>query len=429
MELLTKRFSINELFCYFFIAIYSVFPEYFRVFSLPVYAWIALAFLIVIMGCGANQARTFYWIKLFLPIFVVSTLSYGYFKEFSSYLVYLVVSFVSVLIIFLCLTTKKRVTKALDVIVITCLFICIFSLVEKVTGFNVFSLIENVDLGIMGTRPTIRDNLVRVESSFGSPITLGIYLLFANTATYLRIVDPSCSKMRKRIYQFNYILTFIVAYFTDSRMAFLSLIILQVVFFLRLRWNKQIVVIFFVVLVLVVDIVNNGYIFSFVSKYFGLVSDIIVSNGGEVSDLTSAYRIQLVPTLMPYIMNSPIFGYGNSVMQNFTFKIWGHEYYSIDNSILSEWMWHGFLGVIKMLLPIIYGIVKSIKVKKKDTSFGYCFLSIFIVYLFNLFSVAQMSDKRMLFVFLAIIMAYEYNITHQSEMMSYENRLIRNTNA
>lgn len=415
MNLRSKCISVKAFICYFFIVIYSVFPEYFRAFSLPVYVWIAIASLLIILVYGVSQERVNYWSRLFLPIFVVSVLSYGYFKEISSFLVYLMISFVSVLVIFLCLTNKKNITKALDIIVITSLFICLFSLVEKITNFNIFSLIENVDLGIMGTRPTIRDDLVRIEASFGSPITLGIYLLFANTATYLRMMDSSCSKIRRRIYFLNYLLTFLVSYFTDSRMVFFSLIILQVLFFLRLRWNKKVVIVFIFVVILLFDLINNGYIFSFVSKYFSLISDIVFSNGGEVSDITSAYRLQLMPTLMPYIKSSPIFGYGNANMQNFTFNIWGYTYYSIDNGILSEWMWHGLLGVIKMLLPIIYGIIKSIKVMKKNNLFGYCFLSIFIIYLFNLFSVAQMSDKRIMFVFLAIIMSYEYNIRKSCE--------------
>lgn len=402
-----KIYISRKMVFWIFIAIFPILPEYFRLFGIPVHEYLSALIFFIAFLYGVPQRKLRYCNKWLLPLFLLSVLSYGFWGEATSFLAYILSSVISMAAIIFFVDDYNDVYRALDTIILVGFVICIFGVIEKFTQFNIFSLIENFNLGAMGTEPTIRNGVARLESSFGQPIPFGIYLFFLNCAVLYRLHIGVDGKIKIILFGLTYIFTFIEAYWTGSRMAFMSIIFIQILLIISSHLTKRLMIVAAILLLLLFDYATGRILIGFLSKYITLLSGVLNQQGGNTGDVTSSYRMLLLPTLLPYLRGHWLFGSPVVKQAGFTFRIWGHTYYSIDNGILAELLGYGIIGLIKAALPLVYGFYLSIKLIKRGHTIGRYFLCAFIAYALNWLSVYQMSEKRILFSFVALLIAID----------------------
>ena len=193
----------------------------------------------------------------------------------------------------------------------------------------------------------------------------------------------------------------------------ITLIILQAFYLINSKLSKKVITFCLIFLALIVDFIIGGGIFLIAAqKYFSLIID-LMGPSQQVQDITSLYRLQLIPTILPYIEKHFVFGYGKVYMSDFRFSMFGYTYSSIDNFILSSMMQHGFIGLIVAYIPMFYGIYFSWRSIKRKNITGKFFLLTFVLYILNLFSVSQLSERRIVFIFVALLMSREYNLNQE----------------
>lgn len=397
------KINVKNLVLYIMLVFFPILPEYFRIGGYTVYQFIIVGAFLWTCVNGIKKSKLRFYSKYILPILLLSVVVNGYYKEYSSFISILITPVMAIFVIFMLLKDEEDCDNALKFLVVVGLFMGLTGFVEFISGYNIFSLVETADLGAMGPSAYYRNGMIRIEQSFGSAITFGLYMLFVNAIAF-SMISISQGKQRKR-YLLCYVITFPIVFLTGSRMPILTLVLLQVLFFMRSKMSKKVAVIIGLLFILFFDLVNGGVLYTYISKYSSLVVQLF---SGDTTDTSSSYRLALIPTLIPYIKNKFWLGYGNSFMNNFTFMYDGHSHYSIDNGYLSNLMAHGVLGLLRTLWPMLCGCVLATKMLKRKDKRGYYFLSMYIVYLMNIFSVAQMGERKICFTLVAVQMAYEY---------------------
>lgn len=411
-----KVLSVYQIIYIVFVALFPVLPDYFRLFSYPIYQYMVLLMTIVLLLRGLSKQRLYFYLKFMGIPLILAIISYGWYGEISTIVSYVLLPFLSSLVVFCFVDNLEMYNKSLKVIVITSIIICGMAVIEKF-GFNVFSLVENVDMGSMGTEVNYRNSTARVEQSFGQPIMFALYLLFVNVIAFSQIKYYKIKKINN-LYVIAYLLSIAISLLTDARLTLITLIILQAFYLIKSKISKKIIAIFLIFLVLFVDFIIGGYVCSIAQKYISLLVD-LMGPSRQVQDMTSLYRLQLIPTLIPYIQKHFFIGYGKVYMSDFRFSMFGYNYSSIDNFILSSMMQHGILGLIVAYMPMFYGIYFSWRSIKRENNNGKFFLLTFVLYILNLISVAQLSERRIVFIFVALLMSREYNLMKESRFKSY----------
>jgi|GEM_PF-5076101 O-Antigen ligase. len=404
------KISVGRLNKYILVALilfFPILPEYFRLGGYPVYQYIVLIAVLITTISGIGKQKLLFFIKKIWLFVVVIIIAYGSHGEWFSMIAYIISSCLLFWSVFFLIKNKKTVEYLYRILIIMGFILCITGIIEKVIEYNVFSIIENTDLGLMGTAPYYRNGVIRIEQSFGTSITYGIYLNFINTLSLGKYTIAE--KRKKTFYLLTYLLTFIAVFFSNSRMVLITLVLLQITYFFRINWSKKIVFISVILSGGIIDALNGSKILKKLEEYIFIIVDIfLATNSSQITDITSAYRFQLVETLWPYIKQNFWFGYGNEYMSQFSFSMFGYKYYSIDNALLNALMRYGFFGIVLLLLPIGYGMVLAIRKIIRKEKMGYFLLLSFLMYFINLTSVAQMSEQRIFYTILALMLTEEW---------------------
>ena len=404
----SSKTQISDMFIILFIMLYPILPDYFVVAGYPVYLFFFfLAFFVcLVKGLSVNKVK--YFAKFFVPILIITLIAYGYHGDYYTVIrVTILTMIIPIFVIFIYADSSEKIIKIQKLTAVVGILLCFSSLLERFLGFNVFSLIETTDLGPMGSSPYYRTG-IRVEQSFSTSITFGLYLLVIATLLII-LLKEKLLFVKKKYYAVIIIVIFLAMYFTESRMPLITLFVLYILFFLKAKFKTKTIIIIFLVATLLFDFVLGGYIWDNINYYIQLILNLFSGdNSSKGFDITSSYRMNLWEILWPYIQQKPIFGYGNQFMNAFTFDVWGHSHYSIDNGYLSNTMGHGLVGLLSVLLPLFIGIYLAIKMMKRQNKIGYYYLALYIIYLVNIFSVAIMTERRIYFLILALQLSGEY---------------------
>lgn len=392
------------------IILISILPEYFRFGRQPVYQYMALLLLIITINRRIlSKPDEQILIKVVLTTAIIlffPRLLHGDIMPIISSAIILLSLFISV---FLYLRTEEDVQDLITVFIKVGIVMSIFALIEFIWGYNVFSLIENVDLGgiDIGTAANFRNERIRVETSFGTAIACGIYMCAINTLCLYRLTDGDKGKV---LYWSGYLLSAIAVYLTQARMPLLTLILVHVIYSFRFKTKAKLVIFSIVPLIFILDSLTSKVILEMVFQYVDLIKGVLTKDTNSL-DVSSAFRTLLLETLAPIILESPLIGHGQSFMDNFTFRVWRFDYVSVDNNYLGMLLRYGIIGLIAQLFPFIYSMKLMLKVKLKELCFP-LFL-IFVLYLINLMSVAQMSEGRFMYLLIPIVLREYLNIKNR----------------
>lgn len=392
---ITKKFFETLL-----IALIPLLPDYFRLAGQPVYQYaIILLFLVVV-----NKRKIDKYEKNYILFFCIITMLFSFTPRIVHFDINPLLSFLLMPVllsasVFLYLRDENDIEYLIDVFILTGIFACLLSFIECFSEFNVFSLIETVDLGEIGTASKMRDGIIRAEGSFGTAIAYGIYLCTLNVLCLYKLTSES--EKRKLKYWSGYFLSAIALILTQSRMPIIVFAISQFAYFFKFKKIYRALLVTAFIVLFTVDCLTSKIIIGMISEYSELIYKVIMGNQSEL-DINSAYRVLLPSVLVPQIMQSPIVGFGQKFMSAFTFRVWGFDFTSIDNNYLGMLVRYGVMGLVGQLFPFVYALYLIVKMKFEEIA--YPISLILIGYFINLISVAQMSEGRFLYMMVPLIL-------------------------
>lgn len=409
-----RCFNIRDTILCFFFFLYPIIPDYTRVIGRPLYVYLSLITSILLFCFALNNNKllikkdstTFfvllYTVFITIPIFATA----GFFTSVIIFFKYCM----PIIITIHAIKNNFDFEKIISIVIIAAFPVVIISFLE-LTGFNLFSFIENVDLSTMGTSAQMRMGIYRLEGPFGHAISYGIYLTFISALTQYKLIITE-NKRFKYMLIIMFCLTCLAEFLTLSRAPIIIYIFTQIfIFFLfnvkhKLRVIANIIV-FSVISIVILEIIGLD-IFGAIETIFGFFETLTSNSMSNKIDFgTNAnpyeYRFALFNRVFDMMKNSKIsFLVGDYLWEN---------NFSVDNGYLSLIIFNGILGLIGRILLYVYalfisiiGFFKNYYLNSKDKVFYYISIIILMGYLLNLTSVAQMNETPTLLIIIGLIL-------------------------
>ncbi|GEM_PF-517895 len=318
--------------------------------------------------------------------------------------------------------SRKQINTVVDLILVFTAFICVMGILEHVTRFNVWSILENEVLdNEMGSISQVRYGMYKIEQSFGQCLSYSSYLLAISVLAYYRFFSVLSKKSRVLLLGFL-LLVGLNVFWTDSHLAFIIFLLLGIgVVFVRFPRKKRMIMVTAV----------TGLFFAFFILYFtGLLDqNTYVLSLVKMFDPTDtvygtsmSYRMGLLTAFPSIIKGNYALGCGTVALQEPFFIRTvacptGFPTVSIDNNYLFRTAQYGLVGLSAFLLYylgtvilVTVGAVSTGKKKMKLLFHEHPFLIvvpvIVVMYLFIWISVAQINEFRVFNVILGLYAAY-----------------------
>lgn len=433
---------------YLFIPLYCILPDYFRIGKFPVYTVmiIGLIFIYLYSKKFANTKINFCelfrerkYISLFIFYILIEMFSYIIHYEIITMIRFVLEKVVVLMVLYSFIDSRKKFDKVIDLIIIATFILTIFGVIEYLTEFNIFSLVENYYYPNLtfGSQAYVRFGKVRVEQSFNHSIIYCVYLIFVSSLVFYKTQQQNKSNMKYKV-----AMTMIVinAVLTMSR-APLILFFVNLFFLLfliekkkRIKIIKNItlcipfVIIFILITGIGKDVIMQSWymiLALFDEKYRVLIS---TEFGGNSEPFH--YRLGLYSIVYNQVKDSIFYGIPEGVSRTFSYvNPSGYiiEASSVDNNYLVLLQNYGILGVVNFIVFYFGNIVFSLKrlkitnymlmSKNKILNFNYIFIITMVLYLINLLSVAQMHEIRMVIVFIVLMLSYNKIIKKESRQV------------
>lgn len=233
----------------------------------------------------------------------------------------------------------------------------------------------------------------RTFSVFVNAIPYGMFLVC------LFWINVFLNRKNKIIYFFSQILILVTLFFTNSRSAWVTLIISLIIYVLNNYFHKlkqfdnninikkvikilSIILIFFILILVFSD--------KMIIIYNKMYSRMITATSDQYLDISRLQRLGTVPMVNNYMTNNGMinflfgngFGSVSKFMESHTVIIEGFT--TTDNQYVSFFYEFGFLGLIIYLGILLMAVIKLFKTSNIKTIYGLC-LYIFISLSINMF--------------------------------------------
>ena len=401
------------------VGIYPVLPEYFGIGKTPFYMFIPLIGLLLLLSKKSTLIVKRSFIKNNSLFFLLCTLPFIFHSQLGTWINWFVTTVVVLYLLDSLLCSRRDIEWCLDAILYVSIIINLIALIERFTGYNVWSLFQTGANISNDSSAYFRYGVIRIEASFGVALTYSMYLLFVSLIALYKIISTKSTEsgllVRKKtaIYVFAFLLSIVCIVFTQCRLPLITIVFSLIFVVFKGKFLKKSKVLLLVLLILlVVGVIFIDQLIELVGHFFSLFQDFFGGlSGNTADDLTTAYRFELIPTLLPYIEEKPVFGYGASYINNgFTFIILDHKHKSIDNNYLAQALYYGIVGLLGNVWWI-FSIIKrniSLTIKRIELDdFEFFILLICIVYAVNLFSLYQMMESHLFYIIVGLYCKYE----------------------
>ncbi|MDM8249902.1 O-antigen ligase family protein [Lacrimispora saccharolytica] len=411
-----------------FVLLYPICPRYFYVASIPIKELILFFSFTVILfwtkGSILKKKKTrphFYEIIIWTIVWFAIQLYHAEWMQAATQII------LWIGMVFLCsrvINTKEKFISIIDTVILGGVIVGIFGLVEEVTHYNVFTLLNTINAEI--NYNPMRLGILRIISFTSHAISYGCYCLMVLALVFYRI---SLSKEKK--FYFGAVLIFANAFLTLSRIALVGIAV-EVVAFLWFSGHKrffkkvlQFLVIGGIILLIACLISNNirryVMLFSYVilavfdeSYVDTLVSVGFTDNAGGIGNRLDLYKWVYEETKGHLLL-------GNGASTLFEYRFLNEDgYWQTKSSIEVEWLRtlyrYGIIGMLAEIYFYVRLIKNSLsKIFRKPTewegviSFPRVMAALLIGYVVVLFGVMQNQEVQVLSVVIMLLLAYSYN--------------------
>lgn len=398
-----KTIPLAEIYLYVLVFLYPILPTYFVLFGARVYTILALGALLLLFTTPQIKNVSLSIPKVII-IFVIfacylvpsiyngELLSTGYLSFVCNYLIIPIYFAVQI-------DSYEKFDRCINVLLISALIVGALSLTE-LFGFNIFSLIETVDLGSIGSVTGKRFGVYRIESSFGQAIAYNIYLSFMICLVFYKLFKKENQRPEKQnIYLIYLLFLNALMVFAGSRFPLMVVLLAQIVLFFKLNRRSKIKVgAFALIFIIVTVLLAVFYKGSLVTDIINNIINIFSGDKRPSSENPFAYRGALFNYAKKVIGNDYIFGRGLHVNQNFFIISPNHALFessSFDNGYISLFLQVGIVGVIGWIV-FCYSIltIGILNYSEKNKNIVIPVLTILAISGINMFSVARLDETR-----------------------------------
>lgn len=419
------KICLSDLYVYIFVFLYPIAPDYLRIGKLSSSEVIFFFFIVLYFLTRRKLKRSNiigllkkYWIYILLSI--VPFFTHG---ERAIVIDTVIKPLVICIVLMQWCNSKKKMEKIFHILIMAGLFMCVLGIVESLTQFNVFSLIQNYGfdekMGAMWLDQ--RYGRVRIEGSFGQAIPFSIYLIFINVLTIYKLYNKNTISQKKQVlYCIVWVLSILCIVLTGTRvsMLFIGLIHLYVIYLMRAQYKILLIVIGIACVGIYAFLGGEGNILT--DSIYTILSLINPELARKISDSgsTTTYRLSMFAYLSQFLTKHLWIGMGYANSLNVAIPVEGVNgtWYqsSIDNNYLVWWLRYGLFGMIANIFYNAYPIRYLFSIKKNGEHSGsinkqkHLLFWTFIGYTVALITVYQMGEKRIHSILIALIIVMYY---------------------
>lgn len=405
-----NTFSMKVL-VWLYLILYPILPSYTRLFGYTVYSLLSISFLLITLFFNINNISRISKKYLLattsvIVLYLVPFLAHGEYDRILYEVIEILIPITFLLLAFRRFN-KTDIESAISILIGVSALLCVFGIIEFLTSFNVFSLIENMqyDNPRFGSIAATRLGIIRIEQSFNTALTYALYLLMAFSLSFYKFF-----KDRKKIYLVIMILQIVNVMLTMTRG--ISLVFIAGTCVLFLVNNKYIglkrtaSIALFLVLLMVGVVLAFPDVLGSINDMLGSAINLIIGGQNDIDQsgfMRQTYQAAAFNALKNF--NVVLFGVGEYGLRDLV---------SIDNEWLLEITAYGIFGLLGFIIflsvPVI-SIFKAIKYchrlgNKHEEFFFKCMLVMLIEYYVSIYTVAQMAEAKMFYLVLVIIIAY-----------------------
>ncbi|MBN3007027.1 O-antigen ligase family protein [Ruthenibacterium lactatiformans] len=394
--------------------IYTISPSYTKVLGHPIYrlaSMMVFAFAIVSYGRGSRFVSKNLFV-LFSTLLLTRILPFAANGEMDRYIIEIIQIYIPLIAISLVMgNNRDKLESIISIMIVTSLIICVFGIVEEVTRFNVFSLVENYAFANprLGSISTERWGIYRIEQGFNTSLTYAMYLQLCFGLTFYRIIRAP----KKGFYFFAALLQIANLVLTMCR-GILLVFIVQVfllVILNRKQFNLKRVAVILLATILSITVAIRmipALLDAFTMVFQSAISIVTTGSGGANDDDSISQREGYQAVAYEALKNprNAIFGVGEYGLR---------EMRTIDNNWLAVMSAYGILGMIGYVFILGAPILKSIsEIRKRsgppeNITFYKCMFCTILAYAMSLFTVAQMEEVRTFYVLWGLTLFYSNN--------------------
>lgn len=431
------KLNIRNTIIFLMFGIYPIIPQYFGIMGISAFKLMCLGIVlfaciflgisrILVTSCWHIQIAFGIWLII---MFINSILSRSIIEYVYEVLCYYLVGFV----IIKCLNTRKRFLCAIDLLIIGAVVASVIGIVESITGFNCFNLLNT--MGAQITLQPLRFGFRRIISFTYQTISFCNYCMFALGLIVYRSSVCNKGNERKQKYGIAYCIVFIAALLTLSRSILICILISQFILLCLCGYKVLIKKILIIITggILVVTICSIAFpeiintLRNIMYMLLAVFNDNYAAMLGNIDGTGSGDRKELLKWVWKSMDNKWI-GMGGSA--EFTYSLTEHSGIysyirtktSIENQYLNLLYHYGIIGLISAIWVYIQLLIKSVIQAVKNSSkwegrisYPKMLAVILGTYYISFFGVHQIDEKRIFFCLIFLLIAYCNNKAYITE--------------
>lgn len=425
----------------FFVAIFPIIPSYFSILGVGGTNLLSLIFVLTMFIIHRGRIPSF---KLHLNCFNIIFFIWMTCKSISLMVnngilqaLYFPLSSVIVgCVVVTHITNKEYFIRIINVIINVSGMLAIFGIVEEITGFNIFSLLNTT--GATLNYNSERFGMTRIISYSSHAIVYGAYIMFCLSLCFYYLQNFNANKVKCRKVKVIYALLWINLILTFSRSAIIFAILSQLLLLYFSGLKKLLKVLTRTILIILVlggllsvivpqigEFIKMFFymiLAVFDDKYAPLASSIF-SVGGEVS--ATGNRLELYDWVFETMNADKSWLFGHNLQDTFEYTrtvtngiySWSNTKKSLEVQYLSLLYYYGLVGMIPETMGYIALLIRSftkrLKTKwEKTIGFNAVAFSTLFPYFLLFFAVNQSSDKNIFYLFIMLFWAYNANVKY-----------------
>lgn len=322
---------------------------------------------------------------------------------------------------------EKFLDKFLGTLCLSAFILSIMGVIEYITSFNAFTLLETSNVEGVGSSTYIRQGELRVSTSFPHSLGYGLYLLLIIPISYFQIIRyKGMNKNKYYYYSTLFILLLINMFFTSSRSVMLAFFVTFLMFFVMSNLKKKLII-FYATLCLgfpllafsITPIAEEVPVISSVGQNIKSLSDTFLGTsmveefGRNAEPFT--YRKELVSYAFTQQGTENIVGKGIGFIRTepLSFNLPSLNPYgptvsnSVDNYYINVKLEQGWVGLAITLILFITVLSKLFINRKSNFLYVIIFIS-FAGYLSQFFMVNHLETLKYFWILLALFAGHAY---------------------
>lgn len=410
-------------------AIYPVIPPYFKIagFSFPYICYIVL----LMYSLSINRAKLKYRsnaLETVLLFWMVTNVFLYCYHDYFYGAVWIVLLIVAGIVLENNIRDWRMFVRIILAVCYVTGVVCIFGIVEALTGFNIWTIFNNSDATININPP--RFGLTRIVSFTYQTISYCTFLVLAACLImYLLNIKGDINRKQRKLLKCIYVLTVVNIILTLSRSAILIFIVSQIMILYGLGAKKLLktmaraavvgVAALFILSIIAPEAfhtIRNVY-YMIMAVFDNEYTSLIAGEFGNDNLNVIGTRLDIYKWVYEVIEKETMFGVGFNTPFSYEFDS-GNIWHTIltKNSIEVEYLLTfyetGYVGLISECVVFSAIVITSVKRKfiasrwEGKIGFNYIMFVVMVCLIIQYFMVNQSSEQFLFFLIVALFMTY-----------------------